>query len=74
MKIPDIVQETAKEYGCDVCTYVGMTQGAKAFSISASYEGDVPPPTGLPTVLLLKDDKVTFVEGYEALDLLGQLL
>lgn len=74
MKIPQIIQETAKMYGCDTVSFMGLSEGAQVFAISHSYKGDVPPPTGLPTFLLLKDDKVTFVGGFEGLDLLGRFL
>lgn len=70
MEIPKIIQETAKKYGCDRCSFLGIREGAQAFVIGHSYEGKEPPPTGLPTVLLLRDGNVSVVSGIEALDLL----
>lgn len=70
MEVPKIIQETAQKYGCDRCSFLGKRKGAQAFVIGHSYEGKEPPPTGLPTVLLLKGDKVSVVSGIKALDLL----
>lgn len=46
MKIPKIIQETAKKYGCDICSFLGMREGAQAFVIGHSYEGEEPPQQG----------------------------
>ena len=73
MNIPKIIQETAKKYGYDRCSFLGMREGAQAFVIGHSYEEKEPPPTGLPTVLLFRDGKVSVISGIEALDLLWYL-
>lgn len=69
MKVPEIIQEKAKELGYETCAFIGWKKGAQAFQLGHGFREEEPPPTGLPVVLLLRDGKITIVGGLEALDL-----
>ena len=69
MEIPQIIKETAREHGCNRVSYSGEIDGAHVFSIGCVDMNGLPIPTGLPEFLLLKDDEITIVSGYEGLDL-----
>ena len=69
-QIPKIVQDKAAEQGFNAVEFIGEREGAQAFSVGCVDEDGEHLPTGLPTVFLLKGDKVTMKNGLEALDLL----
>ena len=69
-QIPKIVQDKAAEQGFNAVEFIGEREGAQAFSVGCVDEDGDPLPTGLPTVFLLKRNKVTVKNGIEALDLL----
>ena len=67
---PNIIQDPAAEPGFNAVEVIGEREGAQAFSVGCVDEDGEPLPTGLPTVFLLKGNKVTVKNGIEALDLL----
>lgn len=69
MKVPKIIQKKAEELGYKNCFFIGVKNGSQAFQLNHGFKGEEPPPTGLPVVLLLRDEKVTVVSGLEALEL-----
>lgn len=69
-QIPKIIQDKADEQGFNAVEFIGEREGAQAFSVGCVDEDGESLPTGLPTVFLLKGDKVTMKNGLEALDLL----
>ena len=69
-QIPKIIQDNAAEQGFNAVEFIGEREDAQAFSVGCVDEDGEPLPTGLPTVFLLKEDKVTVKRGVEALDLL----
>ena len=69
-QIPKIIQDKADEQGFNAVEFIGEREGAQAFSVGCVDEDGEPLPTELPTVFLLKGDKVTVKNGIEALDLL----
>ena len=69
-QIPKIIQDKADEQGFNAVEFIGEREGAQAFSVGCVDEDGEPLPTELPTVFLLKGDKVTVKIGLEALDLL----
>ena len=69
MKVPKIIQEKAEELGYKKCFFLGVKDGAQAFQLDHGFEGEEPPPTGLPVVLLLRNGKVSVVSGLEAIEL-----
>lgn len=70
MKIPKIIREEAEKHGYNSVEYIGKRNGALAFSVGYDDGGELPCPTGLPTVFLLDGEKVSIVGGKEALELL----
>ena len=69
-QIPKNILDKAAEQGFNAIEFIGEREGAQAFSVGCVDEDGEPIPTGLPTVFLLKGDKVTMKNGLEALDLL----
>lgn len=69
-QIPKIIQNKAAKQGFNAVEFIGERNGAQAFSVGCVNEEGEPLPTGLPTVFLLRGDKVTVKSGIEALDLL----
>ena len=69
-QIPKIIQDKAAEQGFNAVEFIGEREGAQAFSVGCVDEDGEPLPTGLPTVFLLKGNKVTVKNGIEAPDLL----
>lgn len=68
--VPEIIKKHASDEGYDAVEYIGMRNGAQAFSAGClDYKGN-PIPMGMPNIFLLKDGIVTKVDGEEALDLL----
>lgn len=70
MKIPKIIKDKAAEQGFNAIEFIGVKNGSQAFSVGCVDEEGNPLPTGMPTVFLLKGDKISVVSGLEALDLL----
>lgn len=70
MKIPKIIKDKAEEQGFNAIEFIGVKNGFQVFSVGCVDEEENPLPTGLPTVFLLKGDKISVVSGLEALDLL----
>ncbi|MDO4930091.1 MAG: hypothetical protein Q4E59_03045 [Bacteroidales bacterium] len=70
MKIPKIILDEAEKYGYNSVGFIGVRDGAQAFSVGYVDDNGFPPPTGLPTVFLLKGTKVIVKSGLEALHLL----
>lgn len=68
MEIPQIVIKAAHENGFDKIEYTGIKDNALIYSLT--YDNNTTEPTGLPTVAVLKDDKVFIVGGMDALNLL----
>ena len=70
MKIPSKVKQAAQYlidmYG-DHVEHLGQYQGAEAFYYQ--FPEDV--AVGFPCVYLLKDDKLTEITGFEAVDIIG---
>lgn len=68
--VPEIIKKHASDEGFDAVGYIGMRNGAQAFSAGClDYKGN-PIPMGMPNIFLLKDGIVTKVNDEEALDLL----
>ena len=69
-QIPQIIQDKIAEEGFNAVEFIGEREGAQAFLVGCVDKDGEPLPTGLPTVFLLKGDKVTVKSGLEALELL----
>lgn len=69
-KIPEIIRRKAFENGFNTVGYIGVRKGVPAFSVGSVDRDGVPIPTGLPTIYLLKGDRVESVGGVDALELL----
>ena len=74
METPEIVKKIAAQNGLREMVFVGKVPGADVFGEAPllDAEGD-PVPTGLPRLVVLDDNGASFVEGEEALSLLGLL-
>lgn len=68
--IPKIIQDTATEQGFNSVEFIGRRKGAQAFLVGLVDDDGFAPPIGLPTVYLLKDEKITIKSGEDALNLL----
>lgn len=68
-QIPQIVKDAAKDlikiYG-DNIDFLGKYEGADAYMLKSPEDAD----TGFPFVYIHKDDKVSEITGFEALDIL----
>lgn len=71
--IPTIIKELAKKMGYNSVSYLGELDGSSVFGGGFIGKDGLPCPTGLPTLILLKDSKTKIVYGEEALELLGHL-
>ena len=69
-KIPQNVIDLAHNEGYNSIHYVGMLDGAAAYSVSLVDMEGMPVPTGMPTFILLRGEDLTFVSGDEGLDLM----
>lgn len=69
-KIPETIKKEAYENGFNTVEYIGFRNGVPAFSVGSVDGNGVPVPVGLPTVYLLKGDRVESVGGVDALELL----
>lgn len=70
MDIPQIIQETAKKYGCNNVGYIGKRRGKDAYVLGHVDENGEAVPTGLPTIYLTDGETVEIVGGMEGLELL----
>lgn len=71
--IPETVIRAARAEGFNSVEYVGEHQGAKVFGASSVDKDGLPEPTGLPTLILLKDGKTEIMCGEDSLKLLARL-
>lgn len=69
MKIPQEIIKTAQEHGYDNAEYIGKKNDVLIFSLVYNNNEDSA-PTGLPAIAVLKDGKISIIEGIEALNLL----
>ena len=73
MKVPEQIKSAAKSlidiYG-DAFDYLGKYKGKDAFVFRFPDDAN----TGFPYIYLFKDDKVTEITGFEALDILNLLV
>ncbi len=73
MKVPEQIKSAAKSlidiYG-DTFDYLGKYKGKDAFVFRFPDDAN----TGFPYIYLFKDDKVTEITGFEALDILNLLV
>ena len=70
-EIPQIVIEAAKKYKLNKMRYLKTIDDAQIFIETSGDTNEIPSPTGLPCILILKDNKIIKVIGEDALDLLG---
>ena len=70
-EIPQIVIEAAKKYKFNKMRYLKTIDDAQIFIETNGDANEMPSPTGLPCLLVLKDNNVKKVIGEDALDLLG---
>ena len=68
--IPEIVKTKAEAEGYNSISYVGVYDNAQAFSVGIKDENGNPIPMGMPTFILLKDNKLKIVGGDKGLDIL----
>ncbi len=68
MKIPQEIIKTAQEHGYDNAEYIGAKNDVLIFSLV--YNNEDSAPTGLPSIAVIKDGKISIIEGIEALNLL----
>ncbi len=73
MKVPEQIKSAAKSlidiYG-NTFDYLGKYKGKDAFVFRFPDDAN----TGFPYIYLFKDDKVTEITGFEALDILNLLV
>lgn len=73
MKVPEQIKSAAKSlidiYG-NAFDYLGKYKGKDAFVFRFPDDAN----TGFPCIYLFKDDKVTEITGFEALDILNLLV
>lgn len=73
MKVPEQIKRAAKSlidvYG-NAFDYLGKYKGKDAFVFRFPDDAN----TGFPYIYLFKDDKVTEITGFEALDILNLLV
>lgn len=68
--IPTIIRECAYDNGFNAIEYQGKAEGAEVYSVGCVDEDGEPMPTGMPTLLLLKSDKIEMMNGFESLHFL----
>ena len=69
-KIPEAVQEEAERHGIYVLKYIGLINGAEAYTEQGEIgEDGMPLAMGLPCVILYKNESVIYYNGIEALSL-----
>ncbi len=73
-KIPEIVMQKAFSEGFNQVNYLGLHEGAAAYAVGSLDPDGHPLPTGLPTIILLKDGRTEMICGEEGLELLGKFL
>lgn len=71
--IPDIVKKTAEENGFNCVSYAGVLDTSQVFSVGVIDEEGNPIPMGMPTFIILKDNKPKMISGYKGLDILISL-
>ena len=74
-KIPKAVYDRAARIGSDP-VFLGTDNGADVYQTAGQVErgeDGTTPPTGLPSLIVYKNGKVTEVDGLDALDLLSRL-
>lgn len=74
MKIPKIIQETAKQHGFNNVNFVGEIDGSQVFGCSNVGNNGLVIPQGLPTLITLKNGETKFINGDEGLELASRLV
>ncbi len=72
--IPQKVRALANEWGCNQIVLLGTYEEGEAYSIGLVDDEGFVVPTGLPTIIVLKDGKTKVVCGEEGLELLGRFI
>lgn len=71
MEVPQIIKDEAKKHKLLQMEYVGMYGNAQVYAeVNPIDEEGVVEPTGLPCLLLLENDVVKPVYGFDAFDVL----
>lgn len=73
MEIPNIIKQEAYKHGFNSVDYLSSFDGKEVFGLSIIGEDGIPEPTGLPTLLLLKDSNIEMVCDTDAMELCRKL-
>jgi len=73
MEIPNIIKQEASKQGFNSVEYLASFEGQEVFGLSRIGEDGRPEPTGLPTLLLLKEGVIEKFCGTDAMELCRKL-
>lgn len=68
--IPQAVTQAAKSQGFNKVSYKGEYEGSSVYSVGCVRDDGQVVPTGLPTIILFKNNNAKMICGMESFDIL----